>query len=97
MDTNTNEQQEQVDYNANAPNTVLLFEDKEHYPANVYPEQVNTVTLTEDTDRFLDTPGHMQFTDEVTCSTALSDGVLLVVEPLEPIINLPHILPKFFG
>ena len=46
---------------------------------------------------FLDTPGHIQFIDEVTCATSLTDGTMIVIDPLEPIISLEHIIPKLMA
>lgn len=75
-DLNTDEQQQQiVDYDANAPNSVVLFEDKEHYSANVYPGQVNTVTLTEDTDRIEDAivPPKVKTYEDLTADVVYTD------------------------
>ena len=49
---------------------------------------------------FLDTPGHVQFVDEeVTCATALTDGCMVVIDPLEPSngVSLERILPKLIA
>ena len=45
----------------------------------------------------LDTPGHSQFIDEVVCATALTDGTMIVVDPLEPLISLESIIPKLMA
>ena len=46
---------------------------------------------------FLDTPGHIHFIDEVTCATALTDGAMIVIDPLEAIISLEHVVPKLMA
>ena len=51
---------------------------------------------------FIDTPGHVNFVDEVATAMRLADGVLLVVDVVEGVSTLHHLelckpLPKTSG